>query len=399
MINEHTEKRKTMQSILIGLLLILLIASIVYACREYFSIGVDDFTRRYRESKYVLHGISPFDIIYGNKEVVSSIGELPRNSGYPSWSMVIGILTNFAFLPENIAYLLTGAVMVLCIALVGIVLYRFGKQKKWSEEQCLLQTLCGLCISGLWTGLSWLNFGSVIGVLLFLFVLCEEKYPYVAGILLGISSIKPVLAAPFFLAVLLRKNWKCFLSATVIPLVAMLICFALTKVSPLTMLAQMGAEGNTYWNNSFFANFNLLLGYGLSTKTCNFLSTIFGIGLALLLWVWMHPVKNKYVYYSIPAVISGFWMYSQEHDRSVQLILLVALFLYLYQDKGTLKRTACFFIFTTICYRRFLIFFFENFTNVEVVFQAVDMLFDLSLICALIMLIVHEKDKLKYEPH
>ena len=171
------EKKQIVLYVVMALMLIFLLINIVYAVIQYHDVGVSDFTRRYRESRYMMAGVSPFDVIYGAHPVIDAIGELPRNSGYPSWAMVIGIITNFAFLPERIAEILTFFLMIASIALAAALLYQFGKRMKWHREHCVLLTLAGLCISGFWTGLPYLNFGLVAGVLLLGFVLLEKEHP------------------------------------------------------------------------------------------------------------------------------------------------------------------------------------------------------------------------------
>ena len=47
--------------------------------------------------------------------------------------------------------------------------------------------------------------------------------------------------------------------ASAIPLIALIIGWILTDISPFTMLSQMNAEGNTYWNNAFFSGWNWML--------------------------------------------------------------------------------------------------------------------------------------------
>ena len=259
----------------------------------------------------------------------------------------------------------------------------------------MLLTLAGLCISGFWTGLPYLNFGLVAGVLLLGFVLLEKEHPLWAGILLGIASVKPVLAAPFFLAVLLRRNWKCFVVASAIPLIALIIGWILTDISPFTMLSQMNAEGNTYWNNAFFSGWNWMLQGGYSTKVCNTMSMIFGIATALLMWLWLYPSEDRLVWYAIPAVISGFWTYSQEHDRTVQLILLLALAVYIMKEKR-LSKWMMLCIFACVVYRRYLVMISEA-LGLHIAYQTFDMIYDLILIAALIVLIVRARKEQEIE--
>lgn len=57
----------------------------------------DDFIMRYRESKYVLWRMNPFEVVLGHREPLPEIGPMWDVAGYTPWGMVLGILLNLRF--------------------------------------------------------------------------------------------------------------------------------------------------------------------------------------------------------------------------------------------------------------------------------------------------------------
>lgn len=396
--NELARKRKIIFGIAIFLLFLNLIGGISYAFSKYNEVEFSDFSRRYRESSYVAEGINPFDVVYGIEPVDPQIGEMPRNSGYPAWSMVIGIMTNFTMFSEETATKLTLLVMAAMVIVAGIVLKRYADGQRWDEGYKWILVLVGIGIYGFWTGFSYLNFGSVIGVLLFLFVLLNgEEHPVLGGVLMGIASIKPVLAAPFFLALFLRKKWKPALIGGGIACISWAMASIMTKTSPWEYLSAMSEEGNTYWSNSFFASIAAMFDVQLQTKALNVLSAILCIGIAVVLWTFLiktsNNIENKWEFYAIPAVLSGCWMYSQEHDRTVMLIFLVALFneLVRSKDKGV-RRLISAIIVSAIIGREMVAHYIGLLLGINVQYRAVDIIFRVMWIIGLIILSVSKED-------
>lgn len=399
--NELCRKRTVYLGIIIFLLFLNLIGGVGYAFTKYNQVEFSDFSRRYRESSYVAEGVNPFDVVYGIDPIDPKIGEMPRNSGYPAWSMAIGIITNFTMFSEETATKLTLLLMLAGVFIAGIALKRYADEQRWEELDKWILVLSGVGIYGFWTGISYLNFGALVGVLLFLFVLLDgEEHPVWGGIVMGVASVKPVLAAPFFLALFLRKKWKPALLGGAIACVSWMAASIMTKTPPLEYLSAMSEEGNTYWSNSFFASIAAVFDIQLETKALNMLSAIVCIGIALALWVLLIRTSdckaNKWEFYAIPAVLSGCWMYSQEHDRTVMLIFLVALFnIFQKLNDRNLKWLVSAVIVSGVVGREVVVQYLCILIGTNIQYRAVDIIFRIIWIVGLIILVENPCDKFR----
>lgn len=313
--------------VLLGLLLGNLLVGF-YGFLSKGSENPDDFIMRYRESKYLLKGISPFDVILGKAEVDLEIGTLWDVAGYTPWGMACGMWFNFAFLSEKYA---RGMFLILYISvmlLAAFVTYRIVS-KEYSKKISIIITLIVLVIPGWSTGLTWLNAGAVFGALLYFSVLILNEKPVLAGILIGIAATKPQLAAPFYLALLLKKKWKVFAIAAFVPIAAWGMALILTKTSPLYILQQflgltdelIGSLGN--WITSLDVYYNLYFGGDTLQRIGMFLCILF----ALYIWGLMikNGVKDNLSFFSVAALLSGMWTYSQSHDRTVLMIVILCM--------------------------------------------------------------------------
>jgi hypothetical protein len=288
-----------------------------------------DFSLRWRESRYMMAGINAYDVAYGKIPARDEIGNLPSYAGYPPWSTVLGVILNFVFLNLNTASHCEVILIFLCALFAFIQSFKFVKQKGGSFDDAAIMCLCVASIPAWYTGTAWANNGTVIGVFLLAITLCDEKYPVLTGILLGFATIKPQMTLLFILALALRGRWKTIFIAGGIAISAWIVAYFLTGVSPLKSLSQTLSSGISFgaggYQDSFFENIAKIFNVGLInldlTRRFNLLiSAVIGAALAFSLWSLLPAKSDKFVWYSIPAVISCFWTYQQEHDRTALII-------------------------------------------------------------------------------
>lgn len=288
----------------------------------------DDFIMRYRESKYLYQSINPFDVIYGEREVDSRIGFLWDVAGYTPWGMAYGIVFNFIFFPEKYArYLFFLCYMI--TMLLAIVVSYYLVRKVYSKRISRLIVLLILANPGWSTGLSWLNVGAILGILIFFGVLLLDRFPVIAGIFIGLAAAKPQLAAPFFLGLLLKKQWKAFMSAVLVPLIGWGIAIFLTGTSPFFMLLQFqvitekfsGMLGNWITSLSIYYDINF------NHPILQFVGMISCIVFAGYIWNLMkkNAIYDNLTFFSVAAILSGMWTYSQAHDRTVLTLVILCL--------------------------------------------------------------------------
>lgn len=319
-----------LKQFIIFLLLVLVVGNFstgFYGMLQKGSTMPDDFIMRYRESKYILNHINTYDVVMNNVETLDSIGELWDVAGYSPWGMAMGIILNFAFLPESLARICYFFLFLLTIVSVAIVIYR---SREIDKSFSLICALMALAIPGWGTGISFLNSGAVFGALLLFSVLLEKEHPIWAGIFLAVTSTKPQLALPFYLAFLLKKRYKIFLIGSIIPLCFWGVCAYFVSTNPVQLLFQFFQIGRklTELVGGWLIPFGTYFDMNFSSLFFQFLGSISAIILAFIFWNNLKKTgnSNSFFYFSVPAVLSGMWTYSQEHDRTVLIIYLLCIF-------------------------------------------------------------------------
>lgn len=323
-------KKELVLNILILILTCLVIGNLLVGIQGFSGKGgenADDFTMRYRESRYLADGINPFDVVFGQEEV-TSIGKLWDVAGYTPWGMVYGILINFIFLPERYARICFFAVFLCFMFGTAYFLYRMIAEYH-SKKLSILFVLLTLSIPGWGTGLSWLNFGALFGVMIFLAVMLIENHPIWAGLVFGLAAAKPQLALPFYMGLIIKKKYKVVLPAVILPFSAWIIAAVLAGKSMFQLLRQnmevmkivSGQLGN--WITSLTIYFDLDVTNGNVQMT----GAVCCIGLAVYIWHCMlkNKVEDNLDFFSVAAILSGMWTYSQAHDRTVLIIALAAI--------------------------------------------------------------------------
>lgn len=284
---------------------------------------------RYRESKYVLNGINPFDVILGIHNVDNTIGELWDVAGYTPWGMVLGILLNLTFLPELYARYAFLFIYLAVFLLMGIIMYKICR-RQYSAEMSLIMALLALLIPGWSTGLNWLNFGALFGACIFLAILLMDDHPMIAGVLLGLAATKPQLAAPFYLGLLVKREFKVLFTAIVIPAIFWIIALRLTSTSLFEMVVQFSDVMNVIGGQlgNWISSFRIFYEIDFYKRSMQLVGALFCIIFAIVIWIFMrkNEEKNNIMFFSVAAILSGMWTYSQAHDRTVLMIVLLCIF-------------------------------------------------------------------------
>lgn len=323
--NRNSKDFRTLEYIIMAALLLFTVINVIMAIGEMSLHGPafpDDFTMRYRESRYVLAGINPFEVVLQMREPKPEIGPLWDVAGYTPWGMVLGILLNFTFLPEQAARL---AYLCFFLVFIGITLgtiYRMT-YKRVGRTGAWLCVCLTMAFPAWGTALGWLNFGAVMGVLIFWSVMLIDDHELLAGLLLGLAATKPQLAMPFYLAFLLKRKFHGFAVACAIPLFLWAICAWMTGTPPVELVLQLSQVTSKLAGD--LGGWLVRLGIPMSGNVYRLLCAVGAIGLAFFCWYRLkkHGNTRSLYFFAVPAVLSGIWTYSQPHDRTVLLILLM----------------------------------------------------------------------------
>ncbi len=300
------------------------------------TIGGCDARARWREEQYVLRGQDPYDVFLANSPKVKLLAygaELlsPRNEShlnhklglpydvvYPPWTYGFGVLI-FA-LPKS-ALSLSYAVLMACgLTAICIWAYRLGsEQNRWTG---LLLAASSIAISG-WCGAIFTgNFPAiVVPLLIAALVSLESEMPVLAGCLLAMAMIKPSLAAPFGLVLLIRGEYRAIFSGLVVGAISSAFTWIMTGVTPWWMLRQMvGVAGLNMGKGDGLVPF--LVNLHLSPQTACWTAAIVGLTFALvgLLAARHQPLL---IQFAIVAFAVRLWTYHFAYDNGVMVFMIV----------------------------------------------------------------------------
>ena len=323
--------KESIRDLLLFLLICIVIGNLLSGLYGFWIKGnlMDDFTLRYRESKYILSRINPFDIILGLQSPEASIGDLADVAGYTPWGMVYGIIFNLTFLPWKFARVIFFIIYVSIMLFTVWSVFKISRKNALDVKESIGVALSVLAIYGWSTGLSWLNVGALLGVAIFFSVLVVDVHPCFAGVLLGLAATKPQMALPFYLGFLIKKKYKTVVVAVIMPLIAWIISFILTSTSPFEMLIQFskvmevigGQLGNWITSVGMFYEMNF------ANSEIQLVGMLVCIFVAIYAWYQMkkNNINDNLTFFSVAAILCGMWAYSQEHDKTVLIIVIVAL--------------------------------------------------------------------------
>lgn len=293
-----------------------------------WQIFFSDHRWRWAECRYLLGGVDPMDAVRGLASAPVPAMQLPEIAGAFPWAYLLGVLFTFAFLPYPAARALS--ILLFGCAAAGLLGcgYRFVFAKTRSRALAAFGVLYLLTSHALYDSLVYGNYGLLCGLLLIAAVFTAPTRPVLAGICLLFASMKPQLAALFYLALLIDRNWKPVLIGGLGTLCAWGAAGALCHTSPLTMLYETFAQstGNFYDSYSFG-----IFTHSLPRTAGMFLSmAVCALCMALACW-WLRRRREslphwQLFYYSLPAVFSVCWTYCNIPDHTV-LYLLDALVL------------------------------------------------------------------------
>lgn len=283
---------------------------------------------RWAECRWLMQGIDPMDAVRGLVSTSDTAMQLPEIAGAFPWAYVLGIPLCFAFLPASAAWTLTLVSYIGIAAGLALAGYTFVLRKTCCRLLAVWSVLFLLASPIFHASFLTGNYGFFCGLLLIAAVCIAPAHPVLAGVCLLFASVKPQLAALFYLALLLDHHWKPVLLGGLGTLGAWGIAAAACHTSPLMMLYDTFAQSTsmfdiTYSFGLFTHTLPRTLGMFLSMAVCTLLMT--------LACLWLRRKREalphwKPLYYSLPAVFSVSWTYCNQQDHSV-LFLLDALVL------------------------------------------------------------------------
>lgn len=292
-----------------------------------------DLYARWQECAYVLNRVYPYNIKPG--DVIKSIGTINPYMVTVPWAWMLGNVINPGFLPYELVKVYALVICIITIIISAFVANRYILSKlnvdisiKYKQVAFVLFALVIITSQYPWTwGIMMGNQGILVGCMLFICTCIYEEHPYITGVILAISMIKPQIAMIFVFSFLFMKRYKVFLTTFIVGVISYLGVIVLTGTDFFKPIIDTVNAG-TSLGAVFFGMFDCLKYFNISTN----IILILDIAAGILYLIWYVKKINymeacdSFTVFSGVAIVSTFWFYKQPHDYN---ILIIPLFLLL----------------------------------------------------------------------
>lgn len=303
-----------------------------------WSLTLYDFVGQWQLTAYTLQGLDPYPLIGKDYASIASIGAIPKGWGTSPWGLLLGNIfyPGFMSLENAKIYFIVINMVLLCITALCV-------SRKLSHISKRLSSYSFICILfSFWFfhSLEQGNAGGGICCLLLLSIFYYDTHPVLAGILLGLSLIKPQISLIVCIAFLILKNYKIvFISFSVVGL-SLLAVSGLIHNNPIYLMYEFlnaGIGGNDNYSGIFTL---LLIGRPFFAM---FLSMVTGV-IIVAVFAFLLPKNLIKSFYLFPAcLVASFWSYSFYNDFYIFLLpLIVSIYSILYVDKKWLSAVSFF---------------------------------------------------------
>jgi hypothetical protein len=299
--------------------------------------GGDDFHQRWIETRYVAKGQNPYDVYYysfnkGAKpwsdardgRLDEAVG-YPDDGGYPPWAFVSGWLFLWPSWPSALSYY--AFLSLVAVAVIGCWAATLAPEGAgWAGKTFLFVGAAALSAYG--TTLQVGQYGTIvvafIAASLWLLSLKQGRLGDVlAGLLLGVAMLKPTIAGPFFLVLLVKRRWTAAAACLLYVIAAAALVWNWTATNPVEMCLQMTASAADYVADSQ-GLVGPLLSLGLSRKLVTPVLAV-GVLLPALVLLGAFRRRNLPILFAVAAVAARFWSYHKGYDNGMMVFLLAPL--------------------------------------------------------------------------
>ncbi|MBE6617233.1 MAG: DUF2029 domain-containing protein [Ruminococcaceae bacterium] len=280
--------------------------------------GKYDITGHWRICKYTLEGYNPY-LLTGLDPVIESVGTIPHGFSTVPWGCVFGSIFYGGFLPLEWAVVYVYVLHFLTVAvLIGVLLKKFAHI--FQSSTAIILFFIPLSHFSFMYSVHYGNAGAIICCLLIIALLIYEDNPWLAGILFGLSLMKPQISAIFCLVFLFKKQWKVLLVSFSIVFSGWGATALITKTNPLTLLLQTFDKG-TASGGQYLGLFNNLKYFGIDSKIILMMNMVVGICFVTILYYHILNKSlqtNNSLFCFVPACIaSTFWFYKNGTDYMI----------------------------------------------------------------------------------
>lgn len=287
--------------------------------------GAWDLRLRWLEQLCVFAGLNPFTVsedFHAGRPVPepfrSFAGDLMVD--YPPWAYFAGLLLYAP--PWPAARILFAALCLAATAFVLVQAHRTGRPGGARAAWTLLVAV--LAISSHFNNLAAGNYAIVVtGLLVMALVLLDHGHDLAAGALIGVAMVKPTIAGPFVLPLLVTGNVAALAGCAAYLAGASAVTWGLTGTDPVTMLVQMLQHGERFVAEAYGPlNFLLLL----SVPPRVAIPATAGVA-ALAGWIALRALRDapRLTQFAVAALIGRLWTYHKVYDNVMLAFVLLVL--------------------------------------------------------------------------
>lgn len=243
-----------------------------------------------------------------------------KTGSQPPWGYPTGVLFTWPPWPAVRAYF-----AVVNLAALAVVVWWAGRAvpRERPEVRWLLMAAVS-AFGGSCTATEVGQVGIVVTALLILALWSDERgHEWAAGLFVALALIKPTIAGPFAIALLLTGRVQASVVAAAYGAVASGIAWLVTGVAPWTMLSQMVAAAGTYVNDGTFGLVEVLGPLGVPSRLVNpmaaLLVTVPGVAAMLM------ARRSLPLAFAVAALWGRLWTYHKSYDDIMLVFVMVPL--------------------------------------------------------------------------
>ncbi len=277
-----------------------------------------DFGGQWQICAYTNRGVNPYTQIGAAAPADAGIGAIPPGWSTSPWGCLLGNLFYAGFLPQEAAkiwFLVMGGLVLAATA------WSFYRRVDWRDHGARWPLLAVPLLS-----LDYLyaidqgNCGGMLCGLVLLALLWRDR-AWIAGICLAVAMIKPQVALPFCLCLLLDRRYRLLCVAAALDIAAWIAAAWMTGTGVLRLLAAFFGAGSGL--GAQFRGVCTLLGRWIPNDTV-VLACSMCVGMAyvlLLTHAFCKARRTGALWFFVPACIaSTVWCYSFLNDNFVMVL-------------------------------------------------------------------------------
>lgn len=264
-----------------------------------------DLRSRDAEQALFAQGQNPFDHMHASQ---------------PPWGHPFGAVLTWPAWPEVRVYF----AVINAAALAWLLWWAYRQPCDATADVRLLMMAAVFAFGGSCTATEVGQISMLVTALLAAALWCDATgRAALCGLMVGLAMIKPTIAAPFAVALIVSGRYRAAGAAAVYGVVATAATWAITGAEPLRMLGQMSEQAAIYVGDGTLGLVDVLGALGMSSSAQVALAPIIVAVPGLALMAWARP--SLPLAFAVAAVWGRLWTYHKSYDDVMLVFLLVPL--------------------------------------------------------------------------